>query len=122
VATGGFFHADRREFANPPDPDAPAGGRSYPAKAEILPPRPNPFVNEAAFRLALPASSEVRVAIYDVQGRLVRLLLDRAVDAGEQDVLWDGDDANGQPVPAGIYFARLTGPGFDRQVKGVLLR
>ncbi len=122
VTTGGLFHADRMEIVDPPELDAPPTGRTQPTSAEILPPRPNPFSGEASFRLALPASSPVRVAIYNVQGRLVRLLLDRAVDAGEQDVRWGGEDENGTPVPAGIYFARLTGPGFDRQVKGVLLR
>jgi flagellar hook assembly protein FlgD len=45
--------------------------------------------------------------LYDLSGRRVRRLLDAEAPTGETRVRWDGKDANGAPVSAGVYFARL---------------
>lgn len=52
------------------------------------------------------------VAVYDVAGRLVRMLADRPYPAGMQRVTWDGRDARGETVSSGVYFVRsVTGAG-----------
>ena len=58
--------------------------------------------------LALPAAGRARIALYDVTGRLIRTLVDETLPAGESAWRWDGLDAQGRPVPRGLYFARLT--------------
>jgi flagellar hook assembly protein FlgD len=49
----------------------------------------------------------VRVAIYDMQGRVVRSLADGPLGAGAHSLTWDGLDATARPVPGGMYFARV---------------
>jgi hypothetical protein len=70
--------------------------------------QPNPFSPETSIRFALPQRSEVKLAVYDVQGRTVRQLAAGPRNAGRYDVTWNGRDAQGRRVAAGIYFYRLT--------------
>ena len=43
-------------------------------------------------------------------GRHVRTLVDGIRESGEHEVVWDGTEASGRTVSAGIYFARLEAP------------
>ena len=63
---------------------------------------PNPFNPSTLIRYALPAPSRIRIAIYDVLGRVVATLADEVEDEGERQVLWDGSG-----VASGIYYYRL---------------
>jgi len=84
--------------------------------------RPNPFSGATEIGLALARPGQVRLAVYDVRGRLVRVLEDRSLPAGFHDVTWDGTDSSGQPVPAGVYFSRLEAGDVRQTRKMVLLR
>jgi FlgD Ig-like domain/FG-GAP repeat/FG-GAP-like repeat len=68
---------------------------------------PNPFTTSTTLTYALPERSTVRLAVFDVQGRLVAKLADGAQDAGQHNVHWDGRDDRGHLMPAGVYFARF---------------
>jgi hypothetical protein len=63
----------------------------------------------ARFAVSAPAEASVRVAVYDVAGRLVRILLDGRLPESETTVTWDLADRSGRRVTGGIYFVRLTG-------------
>jgi len=90
--------------------------------ARLDPFRPNPFRRGTELHFAVAASGPASLRIFDVGGRLVRVLLDRPVSAGEHRIPWDGRDESGAPAPPGVYFARLEAPGVSRTVKGVHLR
>jgi len=62
-------------------------------------------------RFILPHDAEVRLAIFDASGRRVRELASGLHPAGAQSVDWDRLDQGGQPVLAGLYFARLESEG-----------
>jgi flagellar hook assembly protein FlgD len=49
----------------------------------------------------------VRLAIHDATGRLVKVLLDGAIEPGWRRATWDGRNAQGQPAAAGVYFTKL---------------
>lgn len=68
---------------------------------------PNPVEGDAWVRFLLPKPGEVLVAIYDVAGRQIRTLYDGALPEGSHAVPWNGEDDEGRPVGAGVYFARL---------------
>jgi len=55
----------------------------------------------------MPRSGQAEVAVYDVRGRRVRSLHRAEVEAGAHRFAWDGRDASGQLVDAGIYIVQL---------------
>ena len=69
---------------------------------------PNPSGGSTTLSFSLSVSSEVRLAVYDLRGRLVRELLDEVRGTGFHSVAWDGRDHDGLAVSAGIYFGRLV--------------
>ncbi|MEQ1832829.1 MAG: FlgD immunoglobulin-like domain containing protein [Candidatus Eisenbacteria bacterium] len=71
---------------------------------------PNPFQSTAALSFSLSRPGPVALEIYSVDGRHVRTLAREARDAGEYRIEWDGRDDLGQPLSAGIYYARLSTP------------
>ncbi|MBI5169859.1 MAG: T9SS type A sorting domain-containing protein [Candidatus Eisenbacteria bacterium] len=82
-----------------------------PVALAFAPVSPNPVRGEATLRFALPAGAHVTLAVYDAQGRRVRLLLDVTMPAGEHALRWDGDDDAGRALAAGLYFVRLEAGG-----------
>ena len=67
--------------------------------------------DEASFRFTVVKvgdDSPVEVHIYDLQGRLVRRLIEqRALSTGSYGIAWDGRDGQGDIAPPGVYLARL---------------
>lgn len=84
--------------------DAPATA----AAALTLAAHPNPFNPRSTLRYRLPTEGHARLDVYDLSGRLVRVLADGPHVAGEHSALWDGRDAAGRSAAAGVYVARLV--------------
>ncbi|MBC8366805.1 T9SS type A sorting domain-containing protein [bacterium] len=68
----------------------------------------NPFRSNTTLSFSLPATADLRMDIYDVQGRLVRNLHAGSAAAGDRQLLWDGLDSQGRPVRSGVYFAKAS--------------
>ncbi|MCK4547553.1 MAG: S8 family peptidase [Candidatus Eisenbacteria sp.] len=68
---------------------------------------PNPFNPMTTIRFTSVTSGEMSVRIYDVQGRMVRVLMDQFVARGEWETHWDGTDDWGRRVASGFYYCRL---------------
>ncbi len=84
-------------------------GREAPA-AMLHQNQPNPFRPATTIRFTIPGGQESRsvsLTIHDVQGRLVRTLIDSRVAPGDHEVVWDGIDDGGNPVSPGIFFSVL---------------
>jgi hypothetical protein len=69
---------------------------------------PNPSRGTVRFALTLPHADRVDVAIYDVVGRRVRVLISGPVETGRREIEWDGRDEAGRRVGAGILFVRAA--------------
>ena len=93
-----------------------------PETALLGPARPNPFNPMTTIHYALPRSSHVRLAVYDLQGRRVRTLVDEVRPAGGSVAEWDGRDDAGLGVSSGVYFCILETAGAHRAMKLTLLR
>ena len=69
---------------------------------------PNPFNPTTTIPLAVPAEAgDVDLTIYNVLGQPVRQVWNGPLAAGEHRLAWDGRDAQGQSVAAGVYLYRL---------------
>ncbi|MBM4169411.1 MAG: T9SS type A sorting domain-containing protein [Ignavibacteria bacterium] len=62
---------------------------------------PNPFNTGTTIEYAIPRASFVRIAVYDVWGRELDVLVDRIHDIGMHRVRWDSHNSSG------VYFVRL---------------
>lgn len=100
------------------DRGTPAG----PDDCRLFQNAPNPFNSSTTIRFDLASAGRVRIVIYDLNGCLVRVLLDSSRTPGEHAASWDGLDASGDPVPSGIYVCRMEvrsddGERFVRSIK-----
>jgi hypothetical protein len=101
-----------------PAPPPPAAPRLVLRQNE-----PNPFNPTTRIRFTLGQSAHARLAVYDIAGRLVRVLVNRRLPGGvERTVTWNGTDRAGLPVRSGVYFYRLTTATETRIRKMTLLK
>ncbi|MDT8323156.1 MAG: FlgD immunoglobulin-like domain containing protein, partial [Bacteroidota bacterium] len=88
---------------------------------------PNPFSGRATIAISAPTSCLVRVAVFDMQGRMVRSIAWDERMSGTKSYTWDGTDDAGRSLETGTYFICLTarevaGPGTRMIVRLVALR
>jgi hypothetical protein len=84
---------------------------------------PNPFLGATTIRYELAGSSPVRIEVFDLEGRLIKLAENsEEKDPGKHEALWDGRDKSGLRVPAGVYFYRLVTSTTAATRKLVLIR
>ena len=93
-----------------------------PAWLWLAPPAPNPARGAALLRYTLPSAAPVRLALFDVAGRRVRVIEEGGRDAGEHAAPFDGSDADGRAVAAGLYFVRLEAGGRSATTRLVIAR
>jgi hypothetical protein len=97
----------------PDEPPVPPGA------TRLHPNTPNPFDRLTQLRFDL-VDSPVRLSVLSRDRRTVRQLVDGALQRGVHTVLWDRLDDAGEPVPPGVYIARLeTGAPGSVQVQEV---
>jgi hypothetical protein len=75
--------------------------------ARFAPPSPMPFHDRTSLVFSLSTRGDVELAVFSVDGRLVRTLASGSHEAGEYRLEWDGRDDHGRTMPSGAYFARL---------------
>jgi hypothetical protein len=78
---------------------------------------PNPFNPETVIRFDLRTQAEVRLAVFDVNGRLVRTLVNGNLDAGAHQETFDGTG-----LAAGVYIYRLTVGNLSTSGKMLLVK
>jgi len=83
---------------------------------------PNPFNPQTTIHFTLPQTQTASLRLYDVQGRLIRDLVNGVKQAGPNQVNWDGRDSSGRSVASGTYFARLESGGLTSVKSMVLVR
>jgi hypothetical protein len=67
-----------------------------------------PFNPSGSFQLVLSHAGHAEVTVFAPDGRRVRELLSRPLEAGTHRLTWDGRDDAGRPVASGVYLVRLT--------------
>lgn len=88
-----------------------------PAALVMAPAWPNPFNPVTHLAFALPEAGRVRLAAYDVRGRLADVILDGELAAGRHEVRWSAAGHS-----SGVYLVRLEAGGRTLSRKVVLLK
>lgn len=110
-------------------PTGPGAGQAEeatvaPVRLALHPSAPNPFRGSAGggtlIRFDLPQAGRVQLQIVDASGRLIRPLLDQALEAGQHRLIWDGRDGQAHPLTSGHYYCVLRAGG-ERRTHEVLL-
>jgi len=95
---------------------------AVPAANLALSAQPNPFNPATELRFSAPADAPVRLDIFDLAGRRVATLFEGPATGGEQRATWIGRDGRGNPLPAGVYLARLKTADEFSALKLLLLK
>ena len=100
----------------------PAGNTdALPRRFELLQNYPNPFNPSTTIPYQLSAPAHVRLEVFNLLGQLLATLVDEEQQAGLHSATWNGTDAAGRPVAAGLYFYRIRGSGTGGTRRMVLL-
>jgi hypothetical protein len=81
---------------------------------------PNPFRGSTSISFSIPDDGYVSIAIYDMNGRIVRDLGDAYYKSGTYSSIWNSNDNQGNPVAPGIYLCRLSTRDQSESVRIVL--
>ncbi len=92
---------------------------------------PNPF-NPAAigrgshtiisFSTTKDLEDEVKLAIYNLKGRIVKTFLIDNITYPTHSVTWNGKDNNGKSVSSGVYFCKFKSGSLEKTTKMLLLK
>jgi hypothetical protein len=97
-------------------------GVSLPLETSLLQNYPNPFNPETRIQFTLAGSSNVKLEVFDILGRLVNTLYNDKLNSGSYCIVWNGTDNSSNQVSSGVYFYRLSTDQGIKQQKMTLLR
>lgn len=103
------------------DPAVVDAGGSLPA-FRLEPNMPNPFRSSTRLSFHIPQAGPVRLAVYDVMGRLIRTLVDEPMNAGRHEVTWDARDDDRRQVASGVYLYRIDADGKQTYARMTFIR
>jgi Zn-dependent metalloprotease len=94
-----------------------------PLRFSLGPALPNPARGSVTVAYAVPSpGAHVNIQVFDVRGRLTATLVNEAKAAGRYVARWEGMNATGNHVAAGVYFMRMQSHDFAASSKVMLLR
>jgi len=83
---------------------------------------PNPFNPRTTVEYIVNRDARARVAVHDMSGKLVAVLVDQHHNAGHHAVIWDGLDSHRRAMPSGTYVIRLKAEDREQARTVVLIR
>jgi len=81
-----------------------------------------PPTRRVSFAIDSPRELDARLEVFDATGGRVRTLLAGRLARGATSLAWDLTGPAGEPVPNGMYFARLTFAGGNRSARVPVVR
>lgn len=78
---------------------------------------PNPFNPVTTINYDIPVTDFVRLAVYDILGKEVSVLVNEKQSAGKYKINWDASN-----YPSGVYFYTLRAGGFTQSKKMILIK
>ena len=88
-----------------------------PTDFALLPAYPNPFNPVTNISFDIPITSYVKIQIFDIQGRVVQVVYDNNINAGNHSISW-----NANAYPSGLYIIHMASEEFNDYQKIMLLK
>ena len=88
-----------------------------PVQCSLFQNYPNPFNPSTKISFDIPASSDVKITVYDFLGREIETIVQQHFSAGSYDVNWNASDYS-----SGVYFYKLTAGDYTESKKMILLK
>ena len=82
-----------------------SGNDLLPTITELSSIYPNPFNPSTTFSFSLKADSKVTINIFNIKGQKVKTLINKNLNSGYHNIVWNGKDDNGKNAPTGVYFS-----------------
>lgn len=79
----------------------------YPQEFSMSQNFPNPANPSTSIEFTLPEAADIYLAVYNLRGQVVKVLIAGSIQAGCHHVVWDGMDQHGNDLPSGLYIYRL---------------
>ncbi|MGD9489094.1 MAG: LamG-like jellyroll fold domain-containing protein [Calditrichaceae bacterium] len=83
---------------------------------------PNPFNPRTTIRFYLPQRQNVKITIFDINGKILRKLTDESYQSGWHRIVWDGTNENRQDVSSGIYIYKIKSGDFIESGKMIKIK
>lgn len=80
----------------------------FPKTFELNQNFPNPFNNQTSIHYYIPINTHINIQIFDLNGALVKTLINKSQLAGYHEVKWNGQSRNYNIVSSGIYIYKLN--------------
>jgi hypothetical protein len=93
-------------------------GRVAPDRFRLHAPAPNPMISRAVVAFDVPLRSQVRVEVFNVEGRVVDTITDDAFEPGRYAIEWNP----AVRLAPGVYFLNMETPSFHRTRKVIIIR
>lgn len=103
-------------------PMAEINVRQVPTAFELSQNYPNPFNPSTVIKYQVPQNSYVKLAIYDISGRVIKTLVNGQQEAGYYSINWDGNTEAGSKVASGMYIYRIEAGSFTSVKKMLLMK
>lgn len=83
---------------------------------------PNPFNPTTNIKFGLPNNANVKIVIYNILGQEIKTLINKELNAGTYNLVWNGTNEAGIKVPSGAYLYRITAGNFVDTKKLMLIK
>jgi photosystem II stability/assembly factor-like uncharacterized protein len=96
--------------------------QSTPQQISLHPNYPNPFNASTKIEYYLPQTATVSLKIFNIQGQLVRTLVNQVQSSGHHSTIWDGRSDQGNVVSSGMYICQVQSNNQLKNRKLLLLK
>jgi hypothetical protein len=79
------------------------------------------YPDRISVQFSIDVNSIVRIHVYDLSGKLVKVLLCGKVKSGEHQISWNKDDKSGKRISSGIYFITINKGDESERFKTVIV-
>ena len=98
------------------------GENNIPEKPHLYQNYPNPFNPVTNIIFEIKESQKVILQIYNIEGRLIKTLIENQLFAGRHELSWNGLNSQGLSVASGVYYYVLRAGDYQSAKRMVLMR